>query len=198
MTDGQSATPDKDRIDDDDSFLMTDAGLPVRRVKEIQEAERAGIDLHLSDEERDQYEKSKAQIAELNARLRVTVNEALEPTNKRLKRIIASFPSLVASMNDPKMPFEPVRPPIKISQPVPDIALLDGMAEAADERRLQEESNARNLRDLAEAAQDILVEMDKQDRKNTKRWWWGFGVAVVTLGAAAIAAGPPVIEWLFR
>ena len=187
-------TQSDDRDEQEDDFLMTASGMTMGRLIEIQEADDRGEPLDLSAGERAKYEESQTEISRITGRLKVTLNETLEPINMKIKEVIRGASPAV------RFPPEGVASaPLasKFAQPVSP-AFLQEMADAVEARSNQADANARNLGTIAEALQDALEAMEGQEKVNTRRFRWTIAIAGLTFIAAAVAAGPPLIDWLLR
>lgn len=152
-----------DKLDDD--FLMSSSGMTMGRFRQIQSAEKAGEPLNLSEAELVQYEETKAEVAELGARLSKMMSETFEPYNRRLKKILRdSLPPIRIDL--PKIDISPRFPAPKSLTPPADAGTewLESVAEAATERAERDAETSRNIGQLAAAAQDMLgVLSDQKD-----------------------------------
>jgi hypothetical protein len=187
MTTHERIEPEDGEHEDLYDVIESSTGMSLARIREIEQADTSDKPLDLSAEERAQYEESKEELSKVMASLRVTLNETLEPINKRLKGIIAQSYAPIAIAR----PREPVMPESH------DLSsMYDGIAEAAAERSQREQTNASNIADTAMVMQELLTTVQNDSNTSTTRWWWMLGIAALTLIAAAVAAVPPIIDWL--
>ncbi|MGV0109818.1 hypothetical protein [Arthrobacter sp. CP30] len=188
-------------------------GMKLSRMREIEKADNAGEPLDITPEEREQYEKAKADLSKVMRSFSQKLNEPFEGISKKLQGIIAQ------SVQSPKVELKKTSPesyiPLSatrgaaqavgdlLPKPVrPDVAGVseEAMASMQAARRERDDRQAAiqdNTYDMAMAVQGMLTEMQtesgrvgRQSKKDTKRWWWVFGVAALTLVFAGIAAIP--------
>lgn len=200
-----------------EDIMTTDRGMVMSRMREIEEADNSGEPLDITPEERLEYEAGKAEIAEVMQSFRRQMVEPFEAINKQLMGIAVGAIRL-PKMNLPEMktlgyvppefnaadssdvfqkhrlPEVPGYPPL---EPLIGQEELASIAEASRERgELQEQIKGNTFR-TAVAMKKMLDEMEneadrvkKQSKEDTKRWWWVFVVASLTLIFAGIAAIP--------
>lgn len=200
-----------------EDIMTTDRGMMMSRIREIEEADSRGEPLDITPEERLEYEEGKAELAEVMQSFRRRMAEPFEAINKQLMGIAAGAIRM-PKMNLPKIKTPGFLPPevstadswdvlqeprlpegLSYTPPEPLIGQeeLASIGEATRERdELQEQIQSNTFR-TAVAMKKMLDEMEneadrveKQSKEDTKRWWWVFGVACLTLIFAGIAAIP--------
>lgn len=200
-----------------EDIMTTGRGMMMSRMREIEEADTRGEPLDITPEERLEYEEGKAELAEVMQSFRRRMVEPFEAINKQLMGIAVGAVRL-PKMNLPQMKspgfvppkvsavdslddFQKPRLPEVLSYTPPEPLIgqeeLASIAEASRERdELQEQIQGNTFR-TAVAMKKMLDEMEneadrvkKQSKEDTKRWWWVFVVAFLTLIFAAIAAIP--------
>lgn len=212
--------PELDQQDLED-IMTSESGMTLRRMREIEEADKAGDPVEISPEEREQYEAAKTELTQALEPFRKKMMEPYEGISKQLRDIaMRSFqipkpdiPKMKSPLFDPptlrthdqiradaliQKSFVPQMPRHKSPEPAISQEQLDSIAEVAHERDERQGKIQDNTFETALAMQKMLDEMESESKKGATRWWWVFAVAVVTMLLAGVAALPiigPFLGW---
>ena len=188
-------------------FPGGDGGMSLSRFEEIQDAEARGEPLDLSDEERAEYETLKTRMAEVMDSFRRTMLEPYQGINARLQEIVrGAIRPIKFDMPQVKLPGGLIRQhdssglsTLRIPEPPAPTPIvtdddLEAMAEASRERDEVQTSIRKHTFETAAAMKAMLDEMERESKEGSKRWWWVFAVALLSMLLAGFAAGPVFVE----
>lgn len=192
--------------------MQSGGGMSLSRLEEIQDAEDRGEPLDLSNEERAEYEATRARIAQTMASFQRTMMEPYQAINARLQEIVrGAIRPIKFDMSPTRLPDGLIPrhhdlanlsalhvPELPGPTPIVTDDDLEAMADASRERDEVQTSIRKHTFETAAAMKAMLDEMERESKKGTTRWWWVFAVSVLTMLLAGVAALPiigPFFGW---
>ena len=146
---------------------MRIGGVTLERLEEIEEAEKEGREIEITDEERAAVEQAREEMKEISQRILKAYDIGTQGMFAKLDTVINSNPILRGSSILPDMPKIAPAPVMRFSET--HEKMLKAQADARREEDERETLNSQNIQLTAEVMREMLERMTAEAANADKR-----------------------------